>query len=190
MWPDRYKRWTDPPGSCRRRRRTAERTRSSRSAWCTRPAAGRTPAGRHDGCSSAPGRAAPALDSGHGQDREASSADERTVEDRIEELRRTARGGAARPAARDAAEKQHDKGKLTARERLDILMDAGSFVETDPFAVHRSHDFGMDDNAPAGRRRRHRLRHDRRPQGVRRLAGLHGVRRLDGRGRTPRRCAR
>ena len=69
--------------------------------------------------------------------------DERTVEDRIQELRER-REAALQPGGPDAAAKQHDKGKLTARERLDILMDAGSFVETDPFTVHRSHDFGMD----------------------------------------------
>ncbi len=76
-------------------------------------------------------------------------ADERTVEDRIEELRER-RAAALMPAGPEAANKQHDKGKLTARERLDILMDAGSFVETDPFTVHRSHDFGMDQRKPPG----------------------------------------
>ena len=75
--------------------------------------------------------------------------DERTVEDRIEELRER-REAALMPGGPDAADKQHDKGKLTARERLDILMDAGSFVETDPFTVHRSHDFGMDQRKPPG----------------------------------------
>jgi acetyl-CoA carboxylase carboxyltransferase component len=76
-------------------------------------------------------------------------ADERTVEDRIEELRER-RAAALMPSGPEAADKQHDKGKLTARERLDILMDAGSFVETDPFTVHRSHDFGMDKRKPPG----------------------------------------
>jgi acetyl-CoA/propionyl-CoA carboxylase carboxyl transferase subunit len=76
-------------------------------------------------------------------------ADERTVEDRIEELRER-RAAALMPSGAEAADKQHDKGKLTARERLDILMDAGSFVETDPFTVHRSHDFGMDKRKPPG----------------------------------------
>ncbi|MFL5790808.1 MAG: acyl-CoA carboxylase subunit beta [Actinomycetota bacterium] len=76
-------------------------------------------------------------------------AEERTVEDRIEELRER-RAAALMPAGPEAANKQHDKGKLTARERLDILMDAGSFVETDPFTVHRSHDFGMDKRKPPG----------------------------------------
>src|SRR5690349_2108833 len=76
-------------------------------------------------------------------------ADERTVEDRIEELR-DRRAAALMPSGPQAADKQHDKGKLTARERLDILMDAGSFVETDPFTVHRSNDFGMDKRKPPG----------------------------------------
>ena len=47
-------------------------------------------------------------------------------------------GGAKRIAA------QHAKGKLTARERLDILLDEGSFEEFDMFVEHRSHDFGME----------------------------------------------
>jgi propionyl-CoA carboxylase beta subunit len=48
-------------------------------------------------------------------------------------------GGAARLKA------QHDKGKLSARERIDVLLDPGSFVELDRFVVHRSYDFGLDD---------------------------------------------
>ena len=40
-------------------------------------------------------------------------------------------------------ESQHAKGKLTARERLDMLLDSGSFVETDKFVTHRSTDFGL-----------------------------------------------
>ncbi|HEY3265181.1 MAG TPA: carboxyl transferase domain-containing protein, partial [Actinomycetota bacterium] len=51
---------------------------------------------------------------------------------------------------RDAVHKQHDRGRQTARERIELLLDPGSFVETDPFAVHRSHDFGMERNRPAG----------------------------------------
>src|SRR4051794_8643994 len=39
---------------------------------------------------------------------------------------------------------QHAKGKLSARERLDLLLDEGSFVEFDRFVVHRSTDFGLD----------------------------------------------
>ncbi|HEX2611451.1 MAG TPA: carboxyl transferase domain-containing protein, partial [Gemmatimonadales bacterium] len=39
---------------------------------------------------------------------------------------------------------QHKKGKLTARERIDLLLDEGSFVELDRFVTHRSTDFGLD----------------------------------------------
>jgi propionyl-CoA carboxylase beta chain len=41
-------------------------------------------------------------------------------------------------------DKQHEKGKLTARERIDILVDQGSFVELNPFIEHRCSDFGLD----------------------------------------------
>ena len=44
-------------------------------------------------------------------------------------------------------QKQHDKGKLTARERLDVLLDRGSFIELDMFVRHRSNDFGMEEIA-------------------------------------------
>jgi propionyl-CoA carboxylase beta chain len=49
-----------------------------------------------------------------------------------------------------AVEKQHAKGKKTARERLEALMDEGSFVELDAFARHRSRAFGVDKNRPYG----------------------------------------
>jgi propionyl-CoA carboxylase beta chain len=39
---------------------------------------------------------------------------------------------------------QHARGRLTARERIDLLMDKGSFREVDPFVVHRTSDFGLD----------------------------------------------
>ena len=41
-------------------------------------------------------------------------------------------------------EQQHAKGKLTARERLDLLLDPGSFIEFDAFVTHRATDFGLD----------------------------------------------
>ncbi len=64
----------------------------------------------------------------------------------LEEMRQQALlgGGEKRIAA------QHAKGKLTARERLDILLDAGSFQEIDMFLTHRSADFGMDAEHPLG----------------------------------------
>lgn len=43
-----------------------------------------------------------------------------------------------------AIEKQHARGKYTARERIDMLVDAGSFEEFDMFKLHRCHNFGMD----------------------------------------------
>lgn len=43
-----------------------------------------------------------------------------------------------------AIEKQHASGKLTARERIDALLDKGSFEELDQFAVHQEHNFGME----------------------------------------------
>jgi len=49
-----------------------------------------------------------------------------------------------------AVEKQHAKGKLTARERIDLLLDEGSFVELDEFARHRSTNFGLEHNRPYG----------------------------------------
>src|SRR5438445_9587227 len=50
----------------------------------------------------------------------------------------------------DPAEKQHPKGKLTARERIDLLLDPGSFTELDAFAVHRTEAFGMGERKVPG----------------------------------------
>ena len=47
---------------------------------------------------------------------------------------------------KERIQKQHDKGKLTARERLNILLDKASFTELDMFVQHRSNDFVMGDN--------------------------------------------
>jgi propionyl-CoA carboxylase beta chain len=49
-----------------------------------------------------------------------------------------------------AVEKQHAKGKRTARERVDLLLDPGSFVEFDELARHRSTNFGLESNRPYG----------------------------------------
>ena len=49
-----------------------------------------------------------------------------------------------------AIERQHARGKLTARERIELLLDEGSFVELDEFARHRSTNFGLDGNRPYG----------------------------------------
>jgi len=44
----------------------------------------------------------------------------------------------------DRIDRQHAAGRKTARERIDILIDPGTFVELDKFVIHRSHDFGME----------------------------------------------
>jgi propionyl-CoA carboxylase beta chain len=49
-----------------------------------------------------------------------------------------------------AVEKQHAKGKMTARERIENLLDEGSFTELDEFARHRSTAFGLEQNRPYG----------------------------------------
>ena len=56
------------------------------------------------------------------------------------ELRAKARLG----GGEKAIEKQHERGKYTARERIDMLLDAGSFEEMDMFVTHRCHNFGME----------------------------------------------
>jgi len=67
----------------------------------------------------------------------------------LEELRRL-REAALLGGGEKAIAKQHAKGKLTARERIDLLLDAGSFIEIDPFVEHRCNDFGMADKKVPG----------------------------------------
>jgi propionyl-CoA carboxylase beta chain len=71
-----------------------------------------------------------------------------TTAEKIEELRR--RREKALTGDQTAIEKQHERGKLTARERIDLLLDPGSFVELDAFAVHRTAAFGMERRKPLG----------------------------------------
>lgn len=47
-------------------------------------------------------------------------------------------------------QKQHEKGKLTARERINLLVDEGSFIELNPFLEHRCTDFGLDEMKAPG----------------------------------------
>ncbi len=61
----------------------------------------------------------------------------------IEHLRRL-REQAALGGGLERIAAQHQRGKLTARERLDLLLDKGSFRELDPFVTHRTVDFGLD----------------------------------------------
>jgi propionyl-CoA carboxylase beta chain len=73
-------------------------------------------------------------------------SDNRAQIERLHELRAQSRlgGGQAR------IDRQHEKGKLTARERLELLLDPGSFVEFDAFVTHRSYDFGLDEQRILG----------------------------------------
>ena len=70
-----------------------------------------------------------------------------TTAGRVDDLRRR-HAEADAPTGPDAAESQHRRGKLTARERLDLLLDPGSFVETDPLTRHRVGTFGLDHTRP------------------------------------------
>src|SRR5215467_10017542 len=63
--------------------------------------------------------------------------------DRFEELRRR-NTEAEQGGGEDRIRRQHKVGKKTARERLELLLDPGSFLEVDKFVVHQSHDFGME----------------------------------------------
>ena len=62
------------------------------------------------------------------------------------ELREKARLG----GGEKAIQKQHEKGKYTARERIDMLLDKGSFEEMDMFVTHRCHNFGMEKKQSLG----------------------------------------
>jgi propionyl-CoA carboxylase beta chain len=66
--------------------------------------------------------------------------------DKLEARRAAARAGGGKARV----ETQHKRGKLTARERIELLMDRGSFEELDTFVEHRSNDFGMEKQKIAG----------------------------------------
>ena len=72
-----------------------------------------------------------------------------TTAGKIEDLRKRLDEAVHAGSAR-AIEKQHAKGKMTARERIEKLVDEGSFTELDEFARHRSTNFGMEENRPYG----------------------------------------
>ncbi|MCG8352821.1 MAG: acyl-CoA carboxylase subunit beta [Chloroflexales bacterium] len=71
-----------------------------------------------------------------------------TTQEKIADLRqRIEKASTTDPVA---AQKQHERGKLTARERIEALLDPNSFVELDAFAVHRTNAFGMERRKPLG----------------------------------------
>ena len=73
-------------------------------------------------------------------------ADRRALVERLEQMNATALA----PAGQGAIDRQHARGKLTARERVEIFLDAGTFRELDRFVVHRCNDFGMDEKRVPG----------------------------------------
>ena len=89
-----------------------------------------------------------------------------------------------------AIEKQHAKGKLTARERIGLLLDEGSFTEFDELARHRAHDFGIEREPPVRRRGGDRGRHGGRAAGRGLQSRLHRVRRAAWARSTARRSSR
>jgi propionyl-CoA carboxylase beta chain len=69
--------------------------------------------------------------------------------DRLEELRKRSAEAEA-GGGPERREREHKAGKLTARERIHLLLDEGTFEELDKFMRHRCTDFGMDEQRPAG----------------------------------------
>ncbi len=74
---------------------------------------------------------------------------QRKHHDSMEELRRLSAEAEA-GGGPERREREHKAGKLTARERIHLLLDEGTFEETDKFVRHRCTDFGMPDQRPAG----------------------------------------
>ncbi len=72
-----------------------------------------------------------------------------TLDHKLAELRRR-EAGAEAGGGPEKREREHKLGKMTARERIEFLLDPGTFEETDKFVVHRSTDFGMDEQVYYG----------------------------------------
>ncbi|SVB98213.1 uncharacterized protein METZ01_LOCUS251067, partial [marine metagenome] len=66
------------------------------------------------------------------------------MSDRLDDLSKR-REEALHAGSERAVERQHDKGKLLARERIDYLLDEGSFNELDLLVRHRAHDSGIEE---------------------------------------------
>ena len=72
-----------------------------------------------------------------------------SMRDKLEQLQQK-RAEAEQGGGAERVATQHQKGKMTARERLDVLLDPGSFVELDRFVTHRATDFGLADQKILG----------------------------------------
>jgi propionyl-CoA carboxylase beta chain len=71
------------------------------------------------------------------------------VSDRVKELREL-KAKAKLGGGQDRIDKQHEKGKYTARERIEKLLDTGTFIELDAFVLHKCFEFGMEDKRVLG----------------------------------------
>ncbi|HWS44891.1 MAG TPA: acyl-CoA carboxylase subunit beta [Acidimicrobiia bacterium] len=69
------------------------------------------------------------------------------ISERLDELAKL-KEQARQPGSEASVRRQHERGKLTARERIDLLLDQDSFVELDMLARHRAHGFGIENNRP------------------------------------------
>ena len=103
------------------------------------------------------------------------------LEEKLAYLREL-REQAVHSASEEAVDKQHAKGKLTARERVEKLLDPGSFEELDTFVRHRTYEFDMDKKRPYGDAVVTGYGTIDGRTGVRLQPGLHRLRRLAGRG--------
>jgi propionyl-CoA carboxylase beta chain len=108
-----------------------------------------------------PGRVSEANDTGRGERRDTDSAREADTSPRGERRDVHTTAGkladldrrideAVHAGSKAAVEKQHAKGKKTARERVELLLDPGSFTELDEFARHRATSFGLEQKRPYG----------------------------------------
>src|ERR1043165_4019638 len=71
------------------------------------------------------------------------------LERKLQELKRR-NAAAEEGGGAQRRERQHKEGKMSARERIEFLLDEGTFEETDKFVTHRSQDFGMAEQKPLG----------------------------------------
>src|SRR5438477_10741740 len=69
------------------------------------------------------------------------------IEERLEQLAKL-KEDALHAGSEAAVQRQHERGKLTARERIDLLLDPDTFVELDMLARHRAHGFGIENHRP------------------------------------------
>ena len=86
---------------------------------------------------------------GNGRESQDSLPVNRVSEDKLELLEQK-RAETQAPGSQSLLERQRAQGKLTARERIELLLDSGTFQEVDAFVTHREHNFGMQEKRVAG----------------------------------------